>query len=299
MTRALLRSAALLCAALLAIAAAPVVAAQPAGTGAQLPDLEQEAPSGLEITVGGPRARRVYRLGFRSAVSNVGDGPLIIDGHRDGGSAAMVADQVLARGDGGQDVVPGVGKLTYVRSPDHDHWHLHAFDRYELRRAGRTRAVVRDRKSGFCLGDRYKTPQLLAAAAPEPQYRTRCGLYAPGLAAIREGISVGYGDAYAASIEYQDLPINGLPAGRYVLVHRVNADRRLSEISYANDASSMLLDLRWRAGVPAIRVLATCPDSARCDERTRARASAQRTLAHASALRMRPERFLCVLARHA
>jgi hypothetical protein len=47
-------------------------------------------------------------------------------------------------------------------------------------------------------------------------------------------------------------------------VHRVNADRRLHELSYANNAASLLLDLRWKRGVPQIRVLASCPDSARC-----------------------------------
>ena len=50
----------------------------------RLPDLDQAAPSGLVITRAGSRSRPVYRLGFRSAVSNVGDGPLIINGHRSG-----------------------------------------------------------------------------------------------------------------------------------------------------------------------------------------------------------------------
>jgi len=61
-----------------------------------------------------------------------------------------------------------------------------------------------------------------------------------------------------------DLPLTGLRAGRYVLVHRVNADGRLRELRHDNDAASLLLRLRWRRGVPYIRVLAVCPDSARC-----------------------------------
>jgi hypothetical protein len=47
-------------------------------------------------------------------------------------------------------------------------------------------------------------------------------------------------------------------------VHRVNADRRLRELDYANNAAALLLDLRWKSGVPQIAVLASCPDSARC-----------------------------------
>ena len=81
---------------------------------------------------------------------------------------------------------------------------------------------------------------------------------------MREGISVGYGDDYSAFLEGQDLPISGLPAGRYVLVHRVNADGLLEELSRANNAASLLLELSWREGRPYIRVLETCPDTANC-----------------------------------
>jgi len=96
-------------------------------------------------------------------------------------------------------------------------------------------------------------------------YRSRCGLGQTTLQRIREGISVGYGDDYKAFLEYQDLPLSGLPDGRYVLVHRVNADGRLRELSYDNNAASVLLDLRWRGGKPLVQILARCPDTDRCD----------------------------------
>ena len=83
---------------------------------------------------------------------------------------------------------------------------------------------------------------------------------------MREGISVGYGDDYSAFLEGQDLPLDGLADGRYVLVHRVNLDRRLVELSYANNASSLLLELRWVNGAPTVTVVAACHDSDRCDE---------------------------------
>jgi quinoprotein glucose dehydrogenase len=214
----------------------------------------------------------VYRLGFRSAVRNIGDGPLIIEGRGDGqcwaaaACTAMTADQVI-EADGGPDArVAGVGQLRFVTSPDHRHWHLLGFERYELRRIGSTDPLVQDRKSGFCLGDRYRvTTRFVPNATPGKLYTSRCGLNNPGLQQIREGISVGYGDAYAPNLEFQDLPLNGLPAARYVLVHRVNVDRQLNELSYDNDAASILLDLRWIAGRPVIRVVATCPDGDTCD----------------------------------
>src|SRR4029077_18634549 len=56
-------------------------------------------------------------------------------------------------------------------------------------------------------------------------------------------------------------------AGRYVLVHQVNVDRRLRELDYGNDAASLLLELRWQHGHPLVRILRECPGTARCDRR--------------------------------
>ena len=239
--------------------------ASAAGSG-RLPDLDQEAPTGLTIT----RTASAYVLGFDSAVRNVGDGPLIIDAHRPApGTETMTADQLIDHDAAPHEVVPGVGKLRYVVSPDHRHWHLLGFDRYRLRRAGAREAAVRDRKSGFCLGDRYPvTDRRLPAAPAEPRYTSRCGLAAPGLLGIQEGISVGYGDDYAANLEGQYLRLSGLAAGRYVLVHRVNGARHLRELDYRNNAASLLLQLRWRSGAPMVRILRRCPDSGRCDRLT-------------------------------
>jgi hypothetical protein len=200
-------------------------------------------------------------------VRNVGAGPLLIDGHR--GSRAtpfMKADQQVMKEDGSSDVSRDVGRLRYVRSPDHRHWHLLRFERYELRRAGSSKVLIRDRKTGFCLGDRYrvingKPPGALAS----PVHTGRCALRQPGRLRVSEAISVGWGDNYVAYLEGQSLPIDHLASGRYVLVHRVNTDRRLRELSYTNDAASVLLDLRWRNGKPHLTQLGSCPNSALCD----------------------------------
>jgi hypothetical protein len=259
---------ALLATILFAAAAAIVSASADAGGRPRLPDLDQETPTGLVVVRSGPLAQPEYRLGFRSAVRNVGTGPLIIDGHRGGlDSRTMIADQVVVHAGAPRTDVPGVGRLRYVVSPDHRHWHLLRFQRYELRRPGSSVALVRDRKTGFCLGDRYRASgRALPHRATRARYTSRCGLEQTQLLGIREGISVGYGDDYAANLEGQYLPLTGIPDGRYVLVHRVNADRRIRESSYGNDAASVLLALHWRGGVPYVRVLARCPDSARCGD---------------------------------
>jgi serine protease len=250
--------------ALVTFGSAPADGAMPARV--LLPDLDQEFPSDLRVIVAGPRSAPSYRLGFRSAVRNIGDGPLIISGHRSGGAPLMAADQLVQRSDGSRDVVAGVGLMQYVQSPDHQHWHYLGFDRYEIRAAGSATVIEHDGKTGFCLGDRYPVQtRKVPNALPKPLYVGRCGLGDTSLVTIEEGISVGWGDAYPAFIEFQDLALDDLPNGHYVLVHRVNADRRLHELSYANDAASILLDLHWSRGVPYLRVLASCPDSAQCD----------------------------------
>jgi hypothetical protein len=258
MNRALVRALpALIAGACLAAGALAVTnsAASRAATATErLPDLEQEVPTGLEIT----RHARAphWRLGFRSAVRNVGDGPLIISGRRPApGVEKMVADQVIERDGAPAEVARGAGRLRYVRARDHRHWHLLGFDRYELRRPG-GRTVVADRKSGFCLGDRYAvTGRELPARAPKPVYRSRCGLDHPELLGIREGISVGYGDDYVANLEGQWLPLDHLRPGRYLLVHRANADGRLRERSQDNNAATVLFRLRWRHKAPQATIL--------------------------------------------
>jgi len=258
LVRALPALAAAVCLVVVALAVTNSAASRAATATERLPDLEQEVPTGLEIT---RHARRPHwRLGFRSAVRNVGDGPLIISGRRPVPAVeTMVADQVIEREGATAELASGAGRLRYVRARDHRHWHLLGFDRYELRRPG-GQTVVTDRKSGFCLGDRYAVTGLeLPGRAPRPVHRSRCGLDHPGLLGIREGISVGYGDDYAANLEGQWLPLDHLRTGRYLLVHRVNSDRRLRERSQENNAAAVLFRLRWRQGAPQATILARCP----------------------------------------
>jgi Lysyl oxidase len=263
--------------ALLGVAAFVLAATQALGAprpavGERLPDLDQETPTDLRVGVSGPSSAPTYWLGFRSAVRNVGVGPFVIQGTLTFPASDLImrADQIIRMDRSPATVVSGVGELHYVRSPDHQHWHLVGFDHYELRRAGESGILVSDRKTGFCLGDRYlATNRLLPGMPRNKVYRSRCGLGQTGLQSIREGISVGYGDDYKAFLEYQDLPLTGLADGQYVLVHRVNADGRLHELTEENNAASLLLDIRWVAGTPSVRILARCPGTDRCDANAR------------------------------
>ena len=229
-----------------------------AQTAERLPDLRQELPTKIGVTG--------ERLGFASAVSNVGDGPLIVEGSRPRHAQPhMVAEQLVRRRGAPHAVVERVGRLRYVRSADHEHWHLLPFMRYELRDAGPGAAVRRDRKTGFCLGDRYPVRgERLPARARREVYTSRCGLRATGRLHLVQGISVGFGDDYDAYLEGQSVSLRDLPAGRYVLVHRVNGGRRLRETDYRNNAASVLLRLSRRSGRARVQLIRRCPGRARC-----------------------------------
>jgi lysyl oxidase len=223
---------------MLALAAAIVALAAP------LPDLDQASPQGLSVV------QRHHRrlLVFGSAVDNVGQGALVVEGRRVGG--VMRAWQIVGRRRY-RLAVP----LRYVRSETHQHWHLTGFERYELRRTDGS-LIGRDLKTGFCLRDAYET----RALNRRPLWAGECGQGRPRASAVREGITPGFGDDYVPEKEGQSIDVTGLAPGRYVLVHRANPDRVLLERSYAKNAASVLFELRGRR----VRLLLRCPDSARC-----------------------------------
>ena len=225
-----------------------------------LPDLVVKVPYDLELTLVGKR----WRLGFASASSNLGAGPLIVQGRRRPGATTMVTVQEIRRTDGSTREVRGAGQLHYVVSPDHEHWHFVPFMRYELHRASGSGPVLRDHKTGFCLGDRYDTHAILPGKPVFRAFGSRCGLRSPGRLGVREGISVGYGDDYNPTLEGQYVDITGLPAGRYVLVHRVNETGALEESRTDNNASSLLIRLSWRGGRPSVEQLRRCRGREAC-----------------------------------
>src|SRR5688572_23623565 len=80
------------------VPAAIAVSGPPPGGDRLLPDLDQEMPTQLVLTKAKVDGRTSWRLGFRSAVRNIGAGPLIIDGARPTvGETTMDAAQVIVR----------------------------------------------------------------------------------------------------------------------------------------------------------------------------------------------------------
>lgn len=231
-----------------------------------LPDLDQAVPSALSIV----RSGDSYRITFLSAVDNVGEGPLIVEGTRPNRATPAMAARQVVRSTDGSSRRTALGKsLRYVEAETHAHWHLLGFERYELRSAADGSLLQPDRKTGFCLGDRYDADdgERLLNEPERAVWTEECGRRQPGLLRVTEGISPGYGDDYVPKLEGQYIDVSPVPPGRYVLVHRVNPDGALRESDYDNNAASVLLLLRRPTGdIPTIRVLAECPDSERCEE---------------------------------
>jgi hypothetical protein len=259
-------AAAVTTAALLAAPSAP--AAAPSG----LPDLEQVPPYSVFAYSARVTGRFQARLIFGSAAQNVGSGRLVVRGHRPSTATPLMTARQLIEDPANPQTVPGIGVMRYTRSRDHSHWHLLDFMRYELRRASDFRRVGRDRKTGFCLGDRYVIGVFgggppAAALDPSPDFDRECGLTRPGLRDVKVGITPGHGDDYRPELEGQWIDITRVRSGRYLLVHRSNPLGRIREAAYTNNVASALLfittDPRRRLP-PRVRVLRTCWHAARC-----------------------------------
>jgi hypothetical protein len=238
----------------------------PDEAGRFVPDLVQIMPGRVQIDTR-RSARRGARtlLSFASAVENHGTGPLIVRAARPSPtSPAMPAWQVVNRSDGRRERVGDVGELRFVRGGGHSHWHLMGFQRFELRTvSGAT--LRRDRKTGFCLGDRYSFNGR-ARMPGEPAravYRARCGLDSPSRTSLTQGISIGFGDEYPARVEGQFIDITGLPTGRYVLVQRHDPEGRMLELHKHNDVASMLVKI-VRGTRTRARILSWCNFTESC-----------------------------------
>jgi hypothetical protein len=230
-----------------------------------LPDMVQLLPANLVITAaGGGR----FRLGFDSSVANVGRGALEVRAVRRGGAPTMHASQLVTLDGGGARAYRDVGFMRYFTSAEHNHWHFLGYERYELRRSDGA-LLVRDHKAGFCFRD--NTARRVRRHLPgEPAgavYVDNCRKNQPRALAVTTGSSIGSIDWYPAFFHGQYVDITGIPAGRYDLVHRVNADFALRELRYGNDAATLAIRIAWprgRSAAPSVAVLRRCPDRDRC-----------------------------------
>jgi hypothetical protein len=236
----------------------------PSGQAELLPDLISALPTRLAVQKSGGRQLLV----FASAAENVGDGPLIVDGKRPSRTQGhMTTTQVVRTADGGTVRYPVPDRIRYVVTSTHQHWHFENFARYRLLSADNKPLSGRhDRKTGFCLGDRYRSfyADSMPSAPENAVYTSDCGLRSRKLLGLREGISVGFGDDYLPAKEGQSIDVTGLGPGTYVLVHEANPNRSLRETNYDNNGYAMRIELRRAGSGYDVKVRSRCRGQTTC-----------------------------------
>lgn len=196
-----------------------------------LPDLVPGQPSQLRETY---RAQgRV--ISFTTEVGNIGDGPLLIQGHTVTTSQGTKTQglQVIRKRDGSE-----CQRLAgyFVFHPAHFHWHFERFVGYELRKDSVDGLLVAGgTKTTFCLIDVGNLHGYGPVNFPQQTVGNNCGPEG------RQGISVGWKDIYLFNYADQyvqldrDVPYGPVPPGAYILVNHVDPDGLLWEKDTSNN----------------------------------------------------------------
>ena len=190
------------------------------------PDLQTLPPSDIGIEYDSITSRKLLR--FSTTIANLGEGPLEIIPTNNAASGTTDAYQRFYTHDdqGNWSVATTAYVGTFVFHPQHDHWHLEDFARYELRdvavdgSAGST-VLAFSEKVSFCLTD----SELIGASgelAGTAAYMN-CGR------TDAQGISAGWADVYEWYLYGQSLDITGLPDGDYWLILTVDPDNFINE----------------------------------------------------------------------
>lgn len=193
---------------------------------ALLPDLTILPPTEIRIT----RPSGTKKLRFDTTTMNVGQGPFEVIGHTDTEQAKTFASQYMKMSD-------GTGKYkevgAFVFHPTHRHWHIEnyvAYQLWSLKGEGEPdQQVAQSEKISSCLWDIRAHDTNLANAPKTRVYTSVCNRTA-------QGISVGWSDIYDASFEGQEMDINAVPDGEYLLKFTVNPDNLFEELNLENNS---------------------------------------------------------------
>jgi hypothetical protein len=167
----------------------------------------------------------VKELKFPAVMPNVGHGPFEIHGTRSSSTSTdWVGTQTIYYSDGTKVTHDTPGVTFFYAGDGHNHWHVRELQEYQIYNSN---GVLLNRgtqaKQGFCFEDNtsYRDwPQKHTNGAPSsPVYMegTSCGVGHPEATSIQEGLSVGWGDTYPATLPDQYIDITGLPDGVYTV----------------------------------------------------------------------------------
>ncbi len=226
-----------LTAAALAAVSIPIIASG-APSGAQLPDLRADAPTNPTIQRYGSGPTRLL-VRFDGYVTNIGDGPLDIEGDP---SSGQMMQRVRVNGSLVDDKsVP----VQYETGDGHNHWHLKEVMRYSLWNQAKTAEVAPGLKTGFCLVDSQTAP----SPSPSPAGQTYstsapfnhgfCGQGQPGLDDLRMGVSVGWRDLYYNGLAFQWVDASAVQPGVYWVAAQADPNNIIEEKNESNPLAFM------------------------------------------------------------
>jgi hypothetical protein len=227
---------------------------------AMLPDLVPEPPSEVQTRV----EDGDWHIRFTSVLVNVGEGDFIVRGSRNGDDWEI--EQEIPYSDSGGELVPTVATLDWG-GDGHDHWHVSRVATYRLVAldhdgkpvvgdVGRT-----DTKIGFCF---YDSLNSLDGMGPDAAVWSRESCGHEDDAALRMGLSTGWGDEYVSALPGQSINIAGLPDGMYRLWAEADEEAWFIEVTRDNNQTWIDLDVFTEAdGTRFALIVGTGPEPER------------------------------------
>ena len=208
-------------------AAIPILAI--AAPGDDLPDLRADAPANpyLQVYTDG---RLLLR--FDGYVTNVGTGPLDINGNPQGTMYQRVRNAGSLVND---HAVP----VKFEYADGHNHFHLMRIMRYSLWTQDRTSEVAPGQKVGLCLNDYNKATNFSGTRAPQVYALGRpgdnfCNKNDPGATSLNMGVGSGWRDDYGAYLALQWVDVSDTTPGRYYLAADADPNNIIRESNEAN-----------------------------------------------------------------
>jgi hypothetical protein len=180
--------------------------------------------------------RRLLR--YTAVMVNAGQGSPEVRGSRPDTANQMTVVQRIYNTDNSFTDVPTSIVQRYA-GDGHVHWHSLNMEGGALVRLDNGRHVGALAKHGFCFFDNVKFRLTLPGAPASARYTSAngCAFGDPSALNVMMGLSLGWGDRYSASTNFQWIDITGLPNGRYRLTATADPKHLVSEASYTNDGA--------------------------------------------------------------
>jgi hypothetical protein len=154
------------------------------------------------------------------------DSCVVQEGYATAGTHRLLRFSTVVENVGAADLMLGKPRAddpNWIFSPCHQHWHFVHFAEYRLLAADGTEVGI-GHKQAFCVMD--GNPVVTNPSRP----RFTCE---------RQGLSVGWEDAYFANLSGQWIVIDNLAPGTYTLSINVNYAAVLTESDYSNNTATV------------------------------------------------------------